>query len=146
MANHKDKTDFPVTFVGLETSERAPRFAAYRLDVAGRPVAKVGHFDGKTLELDAGGAASVAFGPDVEDYKTLPPESLVSYRLTQNIQSWQERGVVLAHDVWKRFLLQFVCVTGTVRKCPAIRPEDVRALISGSSQYLMLFVGNASRR
>ena len=35
---------------------------------------------------------------------------------------------------------------GTVLKCASIRPVSIRSLISGSSQYLMLFSGSRSRR
>ncbi len=117
MANSRDKADFAVTFAGLEAGQKAPDFAVYRLDAARRPLAKIGHFDGKALKFDATEVSSVAFGPDVEDFKTLPPESLVSYRLEQNFELWKKRGVVLGPDVWQRFQFQFACVSGTVQKC-----------------------------
>jgi len=109
--------DLSVTFVGLKDGEQAPRFAAYQLDSAGRPVKKLGGYDGKALRIDLGDARSIALGPDVEDFKTLPKESLASYRVAQNIDLWRRRGIVLPRDIWDRFHFHFVCVTGTVRKC-----------------------------
>jgi hypothetical protein len=73
--------ELPVTFVGLGAGEQAPRFAAYQLNSAGRPIRKLGSYDGKTLKIDSGTVGSVAFGPDVEDFKELPKESLFSYRV-----------------------------------------------------------------
>lgn len=109
--------ELPVTFVGLAAGEQAPRFAAYQLNSAGRPVRKLGSYDGKTLKIDGGAVGSVAFGPDVEDFKDLPKESLVSYRVAQKIDLWRKQGVVLPQDVWNRFHFLFACVSGTVRKC-----------------------------
>lgn len=109
--------ELPVTFVGLGAGEPPPRFAAYQLGSSGRPLRKLGGYDGKTLKIDHGQVGSVAFGPDVEDFKDLPKESLVSYRLAQKIDLWRKQGVVLPRDVWDRFRFQFACVSGTVRKC-----------------------------
>ena len=118
MSKPKEKViDLPVTFVGLKDGERAPRLAAYQLDTAGRPVRKLGGYDGKVLKIDLGDARSVALGPDVEDFKALPTESLVSYRLAQKIDLWRTQGIVLPRDIWDRFQFHFACVTGTVRKC-----------------------------
>ena len=87
MTKSNDKPiDFPVTFVGLKDGEPAPRFAAYQLDSAGRPVRKLGGYDGKVLKIDSGDAATIALGPDVEDFKELPKESLTGYRVAQNIE------------------------------------------------------------
>lgn len=109
--------DLPVTFVGLKDGEQAPRFAVYQLDTAGRPVTKLGGYDGKVLKIDLGDARSVALGPDVEDFKALPKGSLASYRVAQKIDLWRKQGIVLPHDIWDRFHFHFACVTGTVRKC-----------------------------
>lgn len=114
---NKEPIEFPVTFVGLKEGEQAPRVAVYQLDTAGRPVRKLGGYDGKVLRIDPGDARSVALGPDVEDFKSLPKESLVSYRLAQKVELWREQGVVLSRNIWDRFYYHFVCVTGTVRKC-----------------------------
>ena len=75
--------------------EQAPRFAAYQLNSVGRPVRKLGSYDGKTLKIDSGAVGSVAFGPDVEDFKDLPKESLVSYRVAHKIDLWRKRGLGL---------------------------------------------------
>ena len=118
MTNPKEKLmDIPVTFVGLKDGEQAPCFAAYQLDTAGRPVRKLGGYDGKVIKIALGDAKSVSFGPDVEDYKSLPKESLVSYRLEQKIDIWRKQGIVLPRDIWGRFHFHFACVTGSVRKC-----------------------------
>ena len=109
--------DLSVTFVDLMDGEEAPRFAAYQLDTAGRPVRKLGGYDGKVLKLVTGDARSVAFGPETEDFKSLPRESLVSYRLGQKIELWRKEGIVLGRDIWDRFHFHFACVSGTVRKC-----------------------------
>lgn len=109
--------DLPVTFVDLKEGEAAPRLAAYQLDAAGRPVKKLGIFDGKTLRLETGEAKSLALGPDVEDFRTLPKESLSSYRLEQKVELWRKQGIVLPREVWGRFQFRFACVSGTVRKC-----------------------------
>lgn len=84
MSNRREQLDLPVTFAGLEAGEESPRIAAYQLDNSGRPVKKLGAHDGKTLKVDLSDARSIALGPDVEDFKTLPKESLVSYRVAQN--------------------------------------------------------------
>ena len=118
MAKNDEKPiDLPVRFVDLKDGEQAPRFAVYRVDAAGRPAKKLGGYDGKTLKIDLGDARSVTFGPDVEDFKTLPKWSLVSYRLSQKIEDWRKLGVVLPRDIWDRFHFHFACVTGIVRKC-----------------------------
>jgi len=39
-----------------------------------------------------------------------------------------------------------VISTGTVPRCGMIRPDSISPLISGSSQYLMLFAGSLGRR
>ena len=109
--------DLSITFAGIKDDEKPPAFAAYQLDAAGRPVKKLGRYDGKALKLDLGNVKSVAFGPDVDDFKTLPRESLASYRVDQKIDIWRKQGVVLPRDIWDRFHFYFVCVTGTLRKC-----------------------------
>lgn len=109
--------DLKVTFVGLEAGAAPPRFAVYRMDTSGRPVAKLGAYDGKTLSFDPGKAGVVAFAPDVEDFRNLPTDSLIRYRLAQNAEQWRKRGVVLSPDIWNRFRFFFTCVSGTVRKC-----------------------------
>lgn len=114
---HEPSLDLPVTFVGLKDDAQAPRFAAYQVDTAGRPVRKLGAYNGEVLKVDFGDAKSVAFGPDVEDFKTLPRESLASYRVAQKIDLWRRQGIVLPRDIWDQFHFHFVCVTGTVRKC-----------------------------
>jgi hypothetical protein len=115
--NEKPINDIPVTFVDLKDGEQAPRFAVYQIDSAGRPVRKLGGYECKALRIDLGDARSVALGPDIEDFKTLPKESLAIYRVAQNIDLWRQQGIVLPRDTWDRFHLHFVCVTGTVRKC-----------------------------
>lgn len=70
--NNENLIDLPVTFVDLKADEQAPRFAAYQVDSAGRPVRKLGGYDGKALRMDLGDTRLVALGPDVEDFKTLP--------------------------------------------------------------------------
>lgn len=114
-AEKQKMIELKVNFAGLEPGEQAPRFAAYQLDSAGRPVRRIGSYDGQVLRF--ADTDTVAFGPDVEDFSTLPKESLVSYRVAQKIELWRRQGLVLARDVWQRFLFQFVCVSGTVRKC-----------------------------
>lgn len=116
--NEKEKPlDLTVTFVGLKDGQQPPRFAAYKVGVSGRPIRKLGSYDGKLLRLDPGDAAAIAFGPDIEDFKTLPGESLASYRVAQQADLWRKQGLVLAPDIWNRFHFGFQCVTGTVSKC-----------------------------
>src|SRR5262245_8781519 len=115
-ANQK-VANLPVTFVGIKEGESAPRFAAYQLDRSGRPVKKLGVYDGKAFSGDFEDASSVAFGPDTEDLKSLPPGSLAQYRVADQIEPWRKQGLVLAQDIWQRFRFFFTCVTGTVRKC-----------------------------
>ena len=117
MTKRNEPLDLPVTFVALKDGEQAPRFAVYQLDTAGRPVTKLGGYDGKVLKIDLADARSVALGPDVEDFKALPKESLASYRVAQKIELWRKQGIVLPRDIWDRFHFHFACVTGTVRKC-----------------------------
>lgn len=109
--------ELPVTFVDLDAGETPPRFAVYALDDTGRPAGRIGGFDGKTLRVDWGEAATVAFGPDVEDFKTLPRDSLAVYRVAQMAGLWRRQGLVLGRDLWDRFRFLFSCVSGTVRKC-----------------------------
>lgn len=109
--------ELTVVFAGLAAGEHVPRLAAYALDRAGRPEKKLGNYDGKLLRIEPAEAGSIALGPDVEEFRTLPRESLVSYRLAQKIELWRKQGIVLPRDVWERFNFQFACVSGTVRKC-----------------------------
>ncbi len=117
MAKANDKRNLPVTFVGLNDDEKAPFFAAYQVNSAGQPVKKIGRYDGKVLKIDLDKTDIVTFGPDVDDFKALPRESLVSYRVAQKIDLWRKQGIVLARDIWDHFHFHFACVTGTVKKC-----------------------------
>src|SRR5215208_279469 len=118
MAKSNEKPiDLQVTFVDLKDEEQAPRLAAYLLDTAGRPVKKLGSYDGKVLRIDLAGLDTVALGPDVEDFQELPKESLANYRVAQRIDLWRKQGIVLPRDIWDRFHFHFVCVSGNVRKC-----------------------------
>ena len=114
---NQKQMEFTVTFVDLAAGEQAPRLAAYLLDIAGRPEKKLGSYDGKVFRIELTEARSIALGPDVEDFRTLPRESLSSYRLAQKIELWRKQGIVLPRDIWDRFHFQFACVSGTVRKC-----------------------------
>jgi hypothetical protein len=116
--NEKEKPlDLTVTFVGLDDGQQPPRFAAYKVDVSGRPIRKLGSYDGKLLRLDPGEASAIAFGPDVEDFRTLPTDSLARYRVAQQVDLWRKQGLVLGPDIWNRFHFRFQCVSGTVSKC-----------------------------
>ncbi len=118
MASRSEKPlNLSVTFVGLKQGEQAPAFAVYQVDISGRAVEKLGGYDGKMLKFDPGTATSIAFGPDVEDYKSLPMESLTGYRVAQKVDLWRNQGVVLPPEIWNRFHFLFQCVTGTVSKC-----------------------------
>ena len=92
MAKAKDEKNLPVTFVDLKDDEEAPCFAVYQLDNGGRPVKKLGRYDGKVLKVDIGNIAEVTFGPDVDDFKSLPRQSLVSYRVAEKIDLWREQA------------------------------------------------------
>ena len=83
MAKANERNNLNVTFVDLKETEEAPCFAAYRLDNAGNPIEKLGRYDGKELKINFGKVSTVAFGPDIEEFKTLPRESLISYRVAQ---------------------------------------------------------------
>ena len=97
--NEKEKPlDLTVTFVGLEEGQQPPRFAAYKVDVSGRPIRKLGSYDGKLLRLDPNDASAIAFGPDVEDFKTLPSDSLATYRVAQQLDLWRKQGLVLGPE------------------------------------------------
>ena len=118
MATRKEKPlDLHVTFVGLQADAKAPGFAAYQIDASGRPTRKVGSYDGKQLRLDPDDADTIAFGPDVDDPRSLPPESLSAYHLSQKIELWRSQGLVLPQEIWDRFRFLYQCVTGTVSKC-----------------------------
>lgn len=118
MAKSKEKpAGLNVTFVGLKENEKAPEFAVYKLNTAGRPVRKVGSYDGKTLKIEASKSETIAFGPDTDDFETLPKESLANFRMDQSLELWKKQGVVLPAELWRRFHLHFACVSGTVEKC-----------------------------
>ena len=117
MSKREKLIDLPVTFVDLKGDQQAPRIAAYEVDRSGRPVKKLGRQEGNVLKVDLTDAGSIALGPDVEDFKTLPKESVVRYRVAEKARLWRDQGLVLAPEIWSRFLFQFVCVSGTVRKC-----------------------------
>ena len=140
--SNENSIDLKVTFFGLKDGEQAPHFAAYQIDSAGRPVRKLGGYDGKALRIDLGKARSVTLGPDVEDFKTLPKESLASYRVAQSIDLWRKQGIMLPRDIWNRFHFHLVCVTGTVRKC---RPwfwdliDDIRQFWANDLRFLRQF-------
>ena len=118
MPNRNDrKLELGVTFVGLETDEQAPRIAAYQVDRSGRAVKKLGSLKDKKLNIDLGDTRSVAIGPDTEDFANLPKQSLISYRVAQKADLWRDQGLVLPREIWDRFRVAFVCVSGNVRKC-----------------------------
>src|ERR1700754_4440880 len=117
MSESDDRTiDLPVTFVGMEQDEHAPRFAVYAADITGRPARKLSTFDGKTVPVPIG-HGTIIFGPDVEDFTTLPKDSFVMYRLEQKLETWREQGILLPRNIWDRFHFHFSCVSGTVQKC-----------------------------
>lgn len=118
MASRSEKPlNLSVTFVGLKQSEQPPTFAAYQVDISGRPVGKLGSYDGKMLRFDPGKAEAIALGPDVEDFRSLPAESLTGYRVAQKVDQWRSEGLLLPPEIWNRFHFLFHCVTGTVSKC-----------------------------
>ncbi|MCK5028149.1 MAG: hypothetical protein KAR57_00850 [Bacteroidales bacterium] len=118
MAKPKEKMiDLKVTFVDLKDDEKAPQIAVYQLDVGGHPVKKLGGYKDKKLKIDFSNVKLIAFGPDIDDFKTLPKKSLASYRVEQNIELWRKQGIVLPRNIWDCFYYHYVCVNGTVRKC-----------------------------
>ncbi len=118
MAKSKERSvDLNVRFVGIEEDEKAPEFAAYKINSAGRPIKKIGSYIGKKLTIEAAKSGAIALGPNVDDFETLPKESLASFRLEQNLEQWQKRGVILPQELWRRFHFLFTCVSGTVEKC-----------------------------
>lgn len=117
MESNEKPIDIRLVFVGLGAAEQAPRVAAYQLDNAGQPLRKLGSSDGGVLRLEVAGSKVVAIGPDVDDFRTLPRESLASYRVAQSLEQWRQQGLILPRDIWDRFHFHFVCVSGTVRKC-----------------------------
>ncbi|HEX7330208.1 MAG TPA: hypothetical protein VF290_01835 [Pyrinomonadaceae bacterium] len=117
MSRREKLTDLPLTFVDLKGDEQAPRIAAYEVDRSGRPVKKLGRQEGNVLKADLTDAGSIALGPDVEDFKTLPKESVIRYRVAEKAEFWRNQGIVFAPEIWSRFFFQYICVSGTVRKC-----------------------------
>ncbi|TFW28936.1 hypothetical protein [Massilia horti] len=105
-----------VTFVDLGCNEQPPQFGAYQLDDAGRPIRKIGAYDGKVFRIEPANVQLFALGPNVDDLSSLQADNLITYRLPQKIDEWRN-GAVLARDIWSRFIPLFTCVTGTVRKC-----------------------------
>lgn len=118
MAKSKEKpVGLKVKFAGLKENKKAPQFAVYKLNSAGQPIRKIGHYDGKSLNIDSGKTGTIAFGPDADDFANLPKESLAHFRLEQNLEKWKKHGVILPKNQWNSFLLYFACVTGTIKKC-----------------------------
>lgn len=118
MSSRNEKPiELKVTFVDFDENDAIPRFAAYQIDTSGKPISKLGSYDGKLLKLDISSANVVAIGPEVEDFKTLPKESLTLYRVDQKLEAWRKEGLVLAPENWSRLHLSYVCVTGSVQKC-----------------------------
>ena len=54
--------ELPVTFVGLGAGEPPPCFAAYQLGSSGRPLRKLGGYDGKTLKIEVQNKSGVCKG------------------------------------------------------------------------------------
>ena len=118
--SNENSIDLKVTFVGLKDGEQAPHFAAYQIDSAGRPVRKLGGYDGKALRIDLGKARSVTLGPDVEDFKTLPKESLASYRVRTEHRSLAQTGYRVAARYLEPFSFSFSLRHGNRAQVPAV--------------------------
>lgn len=108
-----------VQLADLKPDETAPAIAVYEVDVVGKPVRKLARVEKNQLNVQAEWTRlpTIALGPDVADLAQLSAESLVSFRPDATIPVWRERGLVLGRDIWERFLFEFVCVSGTARKC-----------------------------
>lgn len=65
----------------------------YQLDAEGRALRKLGAYNDKTININLGTANQIAFGPDIEDFATLPNSSLVSYRVDQVAALWRQHGL-----------------------------------------------------
>lgn len=118
MAKSKERSmNLDVTLVDLKEDEKAPTFAAYKINAAGRPIKKIGNYDGKKLKIESAKTGPIALGPDKDDFKALSKESLINFRLEENLEQWEKRGIILPRELWGRFHLHFACVSGTLEKC-----------------------------
>ncbi|GIV18178.1 MAG: hypothetical protein KatS3mg022_3613 [Armatimonadota bacterium] len=108
-----------VQLAGLEHGETAPAIAVYEVDTAGKPVRKLARVEKDRLDVQAEWTQlpAIALGPDVTDLTQLTDESLVTFRPDATFPVWRERGLILGRDIWERFHFEFVCVSGTARKC-----------------------------
>ncbi|GBC95324.1 hypothetical protein HRbin16_01112 [bacterium HR16] len=108
-----------VQLAGLEPGETAPAIAVYEVDAVGKPVRKLARVEKDRLDVQAEWTRlpAIALGPDVTDLAQLTPESLVTFRPDATLPVWRERGLIIGRDIWDRFHFEFVCVSGTARKC-----------------------------
>ena len=108
-----------VQFAGLTPGETPPPIAVYEVDTTGRAVRKLAEVRDGQLDVQPEWekAAGIALGPDTDDVGSLGAEALVPYRFDTIAPIWRERGLVIGRNLWERFLFDFVCVTGQVRKC-----------------------------
>ena len=113
------RNGIPVTFVGLETGDKAPDTALYRLDDNGAPIEKLARVENGILGIDPAKlkGLQIAIGPDGADVKTIDRDRLLRFRADQVIAGWQASGLLIPKDRWPKFRFETVCVSGNVKKC-----------------------------
>ena len=110
---------YKVTFVGVEAHEETPNLAAYTLDVRGNIAAKVAVAKGGHIDIDPKRLAGiVVFGPDVEDFKSLDPSSLMKIRISDHVSIWERnKAILIPPQWWRRWLRYLTCVSGAAYRC-----------------------------
>jgi len=122
-----------VKFGGAKPEDKTPNVAVYLLDPSGQVQRKVAVAKEGKLQVDPGlareGRGVIALGPDVEDLRKIPRESLLQLRLSDHLPEWEKtKSIEIARDWWTRWHLFEVCLSGRVRKCFPILFERVDAV------------------
>ncbi len=148
MVQKKETMTIDVVLSGATPEDERPRLALYLLNPAGHVERKLSPVrEGRlTLRYEWRKLGQVvALGPDVEDFRTLLPDSLKQFELKTTWSVWaRTERIDIAHDRWTGWLLRRFCVSGTVRWCrprPALsltatnRRTEATAAVGGPSAF-----------
>ena len=121
MVQKKETMTVDVVLSGAMPEDERPRLALYLLNPAGQVAGKLSPVRQGRLKLryewrELGRV--IALGPDVEDFRTLGPETLKQFGLEAAWPVWaRTERIDIARDKWTKWLLRRFCVSGTVRLC-----------------------------
>ena len=110
-----------LTLVGAQPDEQTPDVALYAIDARGQASKLATASNGK-LDISGEVARSkhriVAFGPDVEDPKSLDSGSLLQLRLADQLPLWKkQQAIEIPSQLWRLWLYYTICLSGRASKC-----------------------------